>query len=60
MALGHDRLSTPGSPSKRQGLIAFYQKYGPIMSGEQRAGFLRRATTVFGCALEDFQPGCSP
>jgi GT2 family glycosyltransferase len=57
MALGHDRLSIPGSPSKRQGLIAFYEKYGPTMSEEQRTGFLHRATMMFGCAFEDFQQG---
>ncbi len=53
-AYGENRLSTFGSPQKRAGLITFYQKYVPIMSTEDRAAFVRRARTVFGCPASDF------
>ena len=56
-AYARDRLSTPASPRKREGLVAFYQKYSPIMSSEDRAKFLERATTVFGCPTSDFGEG---
>ena len=55
MASGLDRLSTPGSEAKRNGLIAFYQKYNLAMLAQERDGFVHRATTVFHCTASDFQ-----
>ena len=42
------RLSTPGSVSKNQGLDRFYQKYCGRMSGDERAAFEDRAQRLFG------------
>ena len=49
-----NRLSTPGSESKKSGLVAFYQKHGPTMSAQDRARFVERACNLFGCAIQDF------
>jgi glycosyltransferase involved in cell wall biosynthesis len=54
IAYSHDRLSTPGSQAKRNGLVAFYHKYSPIMSSEERSKFLHRASTLFHCKVTDF------
>lgn len=51
-----DRLSTPGSETKRNGLSEFYRKYNPIMSREERDKFLQRAYSVFNCELFDIHP----
>lgn len=59
MASGGDRLSAPGLPAKRNGLLAFYRKYSPMMSREDRDRFLVRATTMFGCSLSDFSTQCA-
>jgi glycosyltransferase involved in cell wall biosynthesis len=53
-AYGQNRLSVSGSPQKRAGLVAFYQKYAPLMSAEDREKFLERATRLFGCHIDDF------
>ena len=42
------RLSTPGSVSKNQGLDRFFQKYCGRMSGDERAAFEDRAERLFG------------
>jgi glycosyltransferase involved in cell wall biosynthesis len=54
MAGGLNRLSSPRSESKRNGLVAFYQKYGPMMSELERARFVERASGLFGCTVQDF------
>jgi len=54
MAGGPSRLSSPGSESKRHGLIAFYQKYSPTMSEPERVSFADRACRLFGCMIQDF------
>ena len=54
MASALNRLSTPGSESKNRGLVAFYQKYCPTMSEQDRSRFVERACGMFGCAIRDF------
>ena len=46
-SLDASRLSSPGSPLKRAGLEAFYRKYSPEMSPDQRKLFRERARTLF-------------
>jgi GT2 family glycosyltransferase len=57
MAFAGNRLSTPDSPAKHQGLIAFYGKYAPLMLTKERSAFLDRATSVFSCPRSDFESG---
>lgn len=54
-AYGKDRLSTPKSRVKTNGLVQFYRKYSPIMSVEERCKFLNRAHSLFQCDPTDFQ-----
>ena len=42
------RLSTPGSPSKTDGLDRFFRKYCGRMSNAERTEFRRRANRLFG------------
>ena len=42
------RLSTPGSPAKREGLDRFYRKHRGRMSEDQREAFRTRARRYFG------------
>ncbi|KQC02984.1 MAG: hypothetical protein APR53_06230 [Methanoculleus sp. SDB] len=48
-----ERLSTPGSERKQNGLRAFYWKYAPQMSLPEREAFRKRAYDLFGCTVED-------
>jgi len=48
-----DRLSCPGSPRKKAGLMGFYQKYNTIMSSEQRTAFRERAKTLFAIEIPE-------
>ncbi|WP_462167640.1 glycosyltransferase family 2 protein [Pseudoalteromonas sp. GB43] len=41
------RLSTPNSPSKQNGLSAFWQKYNGRMNNTQHDAFLKRAQNLF-------------
>ncbi|HEV2317514.1 MAG TPA: glycosyltransferase [Thermoplasmata archaeon] len=50
-ALGHPRLSTPGSSTKKLGLERFLRKHGHRMTVEERGQFLRRAKELFGVSL---------
>jgi SAM-dependent methyltransferase/glycosyltransferase involved in cell wall biosynthesis len=58
-ALGHERLSTPGSPRKRLGLQRFLRKYAHRMTAGQQNLFHRRAEEIFHVSLSD-QPELSP
>ncbi len=46
------RLSSPGSPRKRNGLNAFYSKYKMQMSSEQDAQFKKRALDLFSVEIQ--------
>ncbi|NLE27987.1 MAG: glycosyltransferase family 2 protein, partial [Clostridiaceae bacterium] len=48
-----ERLSTPGSMRKTNGLQAFYRKYAPRMTPFEREAFRKRAHDLFGCAIEE-------
>lgn len=52
-ATNHPRLSTYGSNEKRAGLEAFYRKYWPRMSQEDRKAFLKRSRELFGCLIPE-------
>jgi glycosyltransferase involved in cell wall biosynthesis/SAM-dependent methyltransferase len=52
-ALGHDRLSTPGSPRKRLGLQRFLRKYAHRMTAGQQSLFNRRAEEIFRVSLSE-------
>ncbi len=45
---GRQRLSSPGSASKIDGISAFWRKYAGRMSYLQRRAFCERASTLFG------------
>ena len=63
-----ERLSTPGSAARIQGLDWFFRKYRGRMSQSQRAAFGARAGRYFGwaeaasdpAAADDPMPGASP
>lgn len=48
-----ERLSTPGSTRKKNGLQAFYRKYAPRMTSSEREAFGKRARDLFGCTVEE-------
>ncbi|MHC1709804.1 MAG: glycosyltransferase family 2 protein [Methanomassiliicoccales archaeon] len=48
----NDRLSTPGSETKRQGLNSFYRKYRHLMSEEDALSFKERARGLFAIDIE--------
>ncbi len=48
-----ERLSTPGSEAKRQGLSAFWAKYRLRMSTAERDAFVERAERLFGWRPDD-------
>jgi len=48
---GRQRLSTPNSKAKENGLAVFWQKYHSRMNASQREAFLKRAKDLF-----DWQP----
>lgn len=48
-----ERLSTPGSTRKTNGLQAFYRKYAPRMTPSEREAFGKRAHDLFGCTVEE-------
>ncbi len=47
------RLSTPGSPYKKQGLSTFYCKYSSLMSSDQKSMFKERAKILFEVEIEE-------
>lgn len=47
-----NRLSDPSSPQKKSGLEAFYQKYSPIMTKNQKDLFKERAKKIFNINIE--------
>lgn len=49
--MARDRLSTPGSAAKQQGLSAFWRKYHTRMSPSQKEAFEARARELFHCAI---------
>ncbi len=48
-----NRLSSPGSKAKKQGLQTFYRKYGPLMSNNDRLEFKKRALELFNCEINE-------
>ncbi|MGI0080031.1 MAG: glycosyltransferase family 2 protein, partial [Nitrososphaerales archaeon] len=54
-ATGAPRLSSHGSPKKRQSLVQFYLKYSSRMSATEKEQFMERAKDLFGCAQSDFE-----
>ncbi len=46
------RLSTPGSLEKRSGISAFWKRYMRKMSTLQRAKFVAKAASMWGCNIE--------
>jgi peptidoglycan/xylan/chitin deacetylase (PgdA/CDA1 family)/SAM-dependent methyltransferase len=59
-ARGEGRLSTAGSPGKREGLTVFRAKHAWRMSDEDRHAFETRARAVFGWSPEDEAPPPAP
>ncbi len=55
IAYGEGRLSEKGSERKCLGLRRFYYKYRFFMDADDRASFLERAKTLFGCDPELLQ-----
>ncbi|MCK8045324.1 glycosyltransferase [Shewanella sp. 1CM18E] len=49
--IGRERLSTPSSPEKLNGLTAFWLKYHGRMNDEQRVAFVTRAQKLFNWSL---------
>ena len=49
-----DRLSTPHSRAKDLGLEQFWFKYSKRMNRSQQAGFLQRASTLFGWSIPNY------
>jgi len=49
----YERLSTPGSEYKKNGLIAFYKKYKNRMNEEQKIKFKQRAFNLFKIEISE-------
>ena len=54
------RLSTPGGAAKCAGLRAFHRKHGSRMTAAQRAAFIERSRTAFGCDPAAGEPVPAP
>ncbi|MFT4704663.1 MAG: GT2 family glycosyltransferase, partial [Bradymonadia bacterium] len=55
-----DRLSTPGSLAKREGLAAFWQKYHGRMDNAERDAFAERCDSIFDAPMQDGPPARVP